>query len=116
MTWKKKKKILAVDDVTFRIFSDELVVLLGHNGAGKSTLINLLTGMVRPTSGRAIIDGFDIEFDPRRARDQLGYCLQQDILFEELTVEEHLKFYGLLKGLNHTTLIKETQKVMTEVS
>lgn len=112
---REKKKIVAVDDVTFRVYSDELIVLLGHNGAGKSTLINLLTTLIRPTSGQATIDGVDIVADSRRARARLGYCLQQDVLWDELTVDEHLRFYGLLKGLNFEELKQETQAIVNQV-
>lgn len=111
----KKKATVAVDDVSFRVYSGELIVLLGRNGAGKSTLINLMTGMIRPTSGSVKVDGFNIAEEPGKTRERLGYCLQQDVLFDELTVEEHLVFYGLLKGLSSEMLEKEIKHVISQV-
>jgi ABC-type multidrug transport system ATPase subunit len=73
--------------------------LLGHNGAGKSTTINLLTGLLKPTSGDIQILGMDFKMNKEEIRRSMGLCLQFNVLYENLTIEEHLTFYALLKGI-----------------
>lgn len=73
-------------------------VLLGHNGAGKTTLIDIISGHNQKTSGLVRIDGYNIDSHPSEARRRVGFCPQFDVLFERLTVEEHLFFYGIVKG------------------
>lgn len=73
-------------------------MLLGHNGAGKTTLIDIISGHNTKTSGQVLIDGFNIDTHPAEARRRVGFCPQFDVLFERLTVHEHLYFYGLVKG------------------
>lgn len=76
-----------------------MTALLGHNGAGKSTTMSMLTGMLPPTAGRAIIDGRDAERDMPSIRASLGVCPQFDILWPVLTVLEHLHIYAALRGI-----------------
>lgn len=73
-------------------------VLLGHNGAGKTTLIDIISGHNQKSSGSIHIDGYNIDTNPAEARRRVGFCPQFDVLFERLTVEEHLYFYGIVKG------------------
>ena len=75
-----------------------LSALLGHNGAGKTTTMSILVGLIPPSSGSALIDGYDIGTELSRARQSLGLCPQFDILFDQLTVEEHIYFFSRLKG------------------
>ncbi|XP_035791057.1 ATP-binding cassette sub-family A member 3-like [Anopheles albimanus] len=93
-------KKVAVEGLTFNMFEGQITALLGHNGAGKTTTMSMLTGMKRPSSGTAIICGHDIRTEMRQVRSSLGYCPQHNILFDSLTVWEHLYFYGRLKGLS----------------
>lgn len=72
--------------------------MLGHNGAGKTTLIDIISGHNQKTNGLVKIDGHDIDTHPAEARRRVGFCPQFDVLFERLTVEEHLFFYGIVKG------------------
>ena len=72
--------------------------LLGHNGAGKTTTRSIRVGLIPPSSGSALIDGYDIGTELSRARQSLGLCPQFDILFDQLTVEEHIYFFSRLKG------------------
>lgn len=73
-------------------------VLLGHNGAGKTTLIDIISGHNKKSSGLVQIDGHNIDTHPAEARRRVGFCPQFDVLFQRLTVEEHLYFYGIVKG------------------
>lgn len=87
-------KKTAVSDLTFSMYSGQVTALLGENGAGKSTTINMLTGMVAPTSGNAIIAGKDVQTQIDEVRQNLGVCLQHDCLFPNLTVLEHIQFFA----------------------
>ncbi|XP_025110610.1 ATP-binding cassette sub-family A member 3-like isoform X3 [Pomacea canaliculata] len=89
---------VAVKDVSLTMFEGHITVLLGHNGAGKTTTMSMLTGFIPPTSGTAYVNGYDIRTNFVSARRYLGLCPQYNILFKSLTIEEHLKFFALLKG------------------
>ena len=91
-----RKKVVAVDNVTFNAFEGEITALLGHNGAGKTTTMSMLTGLFSPTSGDAKINGYNIRSDMAKARDSLGLCPQHNMLFPSLTVFEHLIFFGMV--------------------
>ncbi|XP_058124968.1 phospholipid-transporting ATPase ABCA3-like [Anopheles ziemanni] len=89
----------AVDGLNLRMYENQISVLLGHNGAGKTTTMSMLTGVFSPTSGTALINGHDIRTDIEGVRGSLGLCPQHNVLFDEMTVEEHLKFFSRLKGV-----------------
>uniref|UniRef100_A0A8C0FHU3 ATP binding cassette subfamily A member 3 n=1 Tax=Bubo bubo TaxID=30461 RepID=A0A8C0FHU3_BUBBB len=88
----------AVKDLTVNMYEGQITVLLGHNGAGKTTTLSMLTGLHSPTSGQAYINGYEISQDMVLIRRSLGLCPQHDVLFDNMTVEEHLHFYAGLKG------------------
>lgn len=77
---------------------------------GKTTTMSMLTGMMVPTSGSAIINGHDIRHDINGVRASLGLCPQHNILFDELTVKEHIEFFSQLKGLNNMEVKEEVDK------
>ena len=89
----------AVDDVTFDVRRGEVFGFLGSNGAGKSTTIRMLCGLLRPTSGRAVVDGLDVGRDPEGVKRRIGYMSQRFSLYELLTVEQNIRFYAGLYGL-----------------
>ncbi|KAK8762451.1 hypothetical protein V5799_026287 [Amblyomma americanum] len=89
--------VVAVNDVNLRIFDNQITVLLGHNGAGKTTLLNMITGFVPASSGRVLVGGYSIETCTREARRSMGYCAQYNVFFEDLTVEEHLMFFAIVR-------------------
>ena len=88
----------ALDDVSFEIGEGEIVGLLGPNGAGKSTAMNILTGYLSTTSGRAVIGGVDILENPLEAKKMIGYLPEQPPLYPDMTVTEYLRFVYQLKG------------------
>lgn len=88
-----------VKQISFCVEKGTVFGLLGPNGAGKTSLISILTGVFPPTSGRARIGGYDFLKDPVDAFKTIGVCPQFDILWDDLTVEEHLFFYSRLKGV-----------------
>eukprot|EP00928_Gymnodinium_smaydae_P017948 TRINITY_DN16841_c2_g1_i1.p1 TRINITY_DN16841_c2_g1~~TRINITY_DN16841_c2_g1_i1.p1 ORF type:complete len:2152 (-),score=460.50 TRINITY_DN16841_c2_g1_i1:58-5934(-) len=89
---------VAVAGLDLTMFEGQIVSLLGHNGAGKSTTINMLTGMVAPTSGDAKICGYSLRTGLREIRTLMGTCPQHDVLWQELTVREHLAIFARLRG------------------
>ncbi|XP_075724012.1 phospholipid-transporting ATPase ABCA3 [Rhipicephalus microplus] len=91
--------VVAVDDVCLRIYSNQITVLLGHNGAGKTTLLNMITGFTDCTSGSALVGAYDVKMCTRDSRQSMGYCPQNNIFFEDLTVEEHIVFFAVIKGI-----------------
>jgi ABC-2 type transport system ATP-binding protein len=91
---KRFGDFVAVDHVSFRISRGEIMGFLGPNGAGKSTIIRTLCGLLRPSSGRAIVAGIDVSRDPEGVRQHIGYMSQKFSLYRDLTVEENLNFFG----------------------
>ena len=89
----------AVSGLNLSMHHGQITALLGHNGAGKTTTIAMLTGLVPPTSGYATVAGYDIRTDLASLRENVGVCLQQDVLFPQLTVMEHVIFFSKIKGL-----------------
>lgn len=89
----------AVNDLNLTIFEDQITVLLGFNGSGKTTSMNVMTGMIPPTTGTVLVNGFDIRTETAGARKSLGLCPQKDVLFKDLTVSEHIIFFCRLKGM-----------------
>ena len=88
---------VAVDGLTLNMYKGQITALLGHNGAGKTTTMSILTGLFPPTSGSAHVDGKSILTDMEAIRESLGLCPQHNVLFDRLTVKEHLEFFINLK-------------------
>ncbi|PVU88448.1 hypothetical protein BB560_006371 [Smittium megazygosporum] len=91
---------VAVKDVTFSVNRGTIFGLLGPNGAGKTTTISMLTGLYPISSGNALLAGFDVSTETKQVYRHLGICPQHDILWDDLSVEEHLYFYARLKGIS----------------
>jgi ATP-binding cassette, subfamily A (ABC1), member 3 len=108
---KKFGSFTAVNNVTFSIKESEIMTILGHNGAGKTTAIFMLTGMLTPTTGDASIYGNKLSTDIDGIQKNLGLCQQFDVLFDILTVHEHLVLVCELKDIEESEmegLIAET--------
>lgn len=86
-----------MDGLTLNMYKGQITALLGHNGAGKTTTMSILTGLFPPTSGSAHVDGKSILTDMEAIRESLGLCPQHNVLFDRLTVKEHLEFFINLK-------------------
>lgn len=96
--------VAVVDGVSLCMYEREIFCLLGHNGAGKTTTINMLTGILRNDGGEVNYDGRDFSDDFESIRLNIGLCAQKDILFHYLTVREHLRFFGLVRGIGEPEL------------
>ncbi len=97
---KRFGDVTAVDDLTFEVPAGELFCFLGPNGAGKTTTIKMLTGLVRPTSGRAWIGEHDVQLQPLAAKQMVGYIPDMPYLYDRLTVAEFFDFSGELYGMS----------------
>ncbi|XP_076468788.1 phospholipid-transporting ATPase ABCA3-like isoform X1 [Babylonia areolata] len=105
----------AVKDSTLTMYEGQITVLLGHNGAGKTTTMSMLTGFIPPTSGTAYVNGYDIRTDITNVRSNLGLCPQHNILFDTLTVDEHLTFFARLKGCPRSEIPAAVAHMVKEV-
>ncbi|KAM4548979.1 phospholipid-transporting ATPase ABCA1 isoform 1-T1 [Odontesthes bonariensis] len=112
--YKKGGKV-AVNHLNLKFYEGQITSFLGHNGAGKTTTISVLTGLFPPTSGTMYIKGMDIRYDMDIIRRTLGVCPQHNVLFDILTVEEHVWFYGCLKGLSEEKLKAELDILLEDV-
>ena len=95
---------LAVDRVSFDVEDGEIFGFLGSNGAGKSTTIRMLCGLLKPSSGSATVGGIDVGRDPEGVKRRIGYMSQRFSLYELLTVEENITFFGGLYGLDNNRI------------
>jgi ABC-2 type transport system ATP-binding protein len=101
---ERNRTVTAVDNVSFEVRRGEIFGLLGPNGAGKSTLIRMLTTLLRPTSGTACVDTYDIIHAPEKIRSIIGVCPQNSTLDVELTAYDNLEFYGKLVNVDDSIL------------
>nr|APD26542.1 ATP-binding cassette transporter subfamily A member 2 protein [Brachionus koreanus] len=95
---------LAVNNLSINFYESQITSFLGHNGAGKTTTLSILTGLLPATSGSALIYDKDILTEINEIRKNLGFCPQHNILFDKLTVEEHLWFYAKIKFISDTAI------------
>ncbi len=93
---KKFGDFTAVSNVSFQVEKGEIFGFLGANGAGKSTTIRMLCGIMPPSSGQAIVAGYDVLREPRKVRQSIGYMSQKFSLYDELTVLENMTFFAKL--------------------
>ena len=95
---------IAVNDVSFHVRAGEIFGFLGSNGAGKSTTIRMLCGLLRPSSGTALVGGMDVIRDPEGVKRRIGYMSQRFSLYESLTVDQNIAFFGGIYGLSRERL------------
>jgi ABC-2 type transport system ATP-binding protein len=96
---KRFGQFTAANKVSFTIKRGEIFGLLGPNGAGKSTIFKMLCGLLQPTSGKALVSGFNLKIAPSKARSRIGYMAQKFSLYGDLSVEENLNFFSGVYGL-----------------
>jgi ABC-2 type transport system ATP-binding protein len=101
---KRFGDFVAVDKVSIDVRQGEIFGFLGPNGAGKSTTIRILCGLIPPTSGRATVAGFDVATQPEEVKSSIGYMSQRFSLYDDLTVEENIEFFGGVYGLSAEAL------------
>jgi ABC-2 type transport system ATP-binding protein len=108
-------QFVAVDRVTFDVRRGEIFGFLGSNGAGKSTTIRMLCGLLRPTSGSAQVGGVDVVRNPEGVKQRIGYMSQRFSLYELLTVDQNIQFFGGVYGLD-TARLADRRKFVLEMA
>lgn len=110
---KKFKKVTAVENVSFEVYPGEIIGLLGENGAGKTTTLRMIATMLKPTSGNAIIDEYNIINHPNKIREHIGILFGGDVaLYDRLTGRENMTYFAKLNGMNDD----EAKKAVDEIA
>lgn len=98
-----------------KILDKQITVILGHNAAGKTTILKTLAGIVRPTKGCTQVCGYDVVTRSSLARKNISFCQQDDVFFADLTVYEHLIYFGLLKGVPYSLIKQRVEEVLDDL-
>lgn len=106
---------VAVDDISFSVSEGEIYGLLGPNGAGKTTTVNIVSGLMKQTSGAVEIAGIDLAHEPKKAKAALGVVPQELALYPELSARQNLKFWGGFYGLSASELSKRVDEMLDAV-
>src|SRR5512142_1665393 len=109
---KRFHTFTAVDDVSFRVRAGEIFGWLGPNGAGKTTTIRILLGLLRPTSGRVEVLGYDTAKNAKSVHARVGYMSQLFTLYNDLTPLENIRLYGMIQGLSNGELRQRQQEII----
>lgn len=112
---KKFGAFTAVNAISFTVKKGEIFGFLGANGAGKTTAIKMLNGLLKPTSGKAIVAGFDVFTQAARIRENIGYMSQRFSLYEDLTVKENFRFYAGIYGLKRSVIAEKTDELLLQL-
>jgi sodium transport system ATP-binding protein len=109
---KSFKNVHAVDSISFSVKPGEIIGLLGENGAGKTTTLRMLATMLKPTSGTAKIDGYDILTEGDKVRSQIGILFGGEVgLYDRLTARENIKYFAMLNGMSKEEANKSIQQL-----
>lgn len=105
----------AVNKISFEVRPGEIFGFLGANGAGKTTALKMLTGLLLPSSGTALVAGYDVAIYPEEVKRTIGYMSQRFSLYEDLTVRENIRFFGGIYGLGTSQLREKTSQVIEQL-
>jgi ABC-2 type transport system ATP-binding protein len=106
----------AVDEISFEVSKGEIFGFLGANGAGKTTAMKMLCGLSIPSSGKAMVAGFDVYEDNESIKKNIGYMSQKFSLYEDLTIKENIKFYAGIYGISPSVIKEKTTKLLGQLS
>ncbi|MEJ2537802.1 MAG: ABC transporter ATP-binding protein [Calditrichia bacterium] len=107
---RKFGDFVSVDQVNIEVYKGEIFGFLGANGAGKTTMIRMLCGLLKSSSGEGTVAGLDINQESEKIKQNIGYMSQKFSLYDDLTIEENLEFYGGIYGLSEETIqVKKKQ-------
>lgn len=113
---KKYGSFVAVENINFDIKEGEIVGFLGPNGAGKSTTMNMITGFIEPSEGEILVDGFNIQKKPSKAKRQIGYMPEGVPLYQDLTVKEFVSYIADLKMVSKKEKKEMVKKAIQETN
>ncbi|ESO05674.1 hypothetical protein HELRODRAFT_77531 [Helobdella robusta] len=113
---KKFKKFVAVNNLNAEFYKNHVTGFLGHNGAGKTTTLSIITGLYGPSSGTVYVNNMDIKTQIKEIRKIISLCPQHNILYDDLTVMEHLLFYSMLKGLPKKEIKSECNRILMDLN
>lgn len=106
----------AVDNITFNVAKGEIFGFLGANGAGKTTAMRMLIGLSKPTGGTGYVAGFDISSASEKIKKGIGYMSQKFSLYNDLTINENIRFYGGIYGLSKKQIAEKTNEILEELN
>ena len=106
----------AVDEISFEVSKGEIFGFLGANGAGKTTAMKMLCGLSIPSSGKAMVAGFDVYEDNESIKKNIGYMSQKFSLYEDLTIKENIKFFAGIYGISPTIIKQKTEILLGQLS
>jgi ABC-2 type transport system ATP-binding protein len=109
---KRYGTFTAVNGVSLEVANGEIHGFLGPNGAGKTTTIRMVAGLLKPTSGRIVVNGHDLAADPESAKASLGFIPDRPFLYEKLTAGEFLRFHGGLYGLDGASIGERVHEML----
>ncbi len=112
---KQFGSFVAVDHISFSVREGEIFGFLGANGAGKTTAMRMLCGLSQPTDGRAQVAGFDIVTQHEKVKKHIGYMSQKFSLYDDLSVEENMKFFGGIYGMKRSAMRQKIDQVLAEL-
>jgi ABC-2 type transport system ATP-binding protein len=105
----------ALDGVSFETEGAGIFGVIGHNGAGKTTLLRIMAGLMQPTAGELVINGIDVVRDPAALRATLGYLPEESRLYETMTVNGYLSFFGELYHLDPATIARRRDRLLSSL-
>ena len=110
---KKYGDFYAVNNISFEVKKGEIFGFLGANGAGKTTAMKMLIGISKPSSGEATVAGFNVFKDPEKIKKNIGYMSQKFALYDDLTVNENIVFFGGIYGLSRKHIKVKTKELLS---
>jgi len=112
---KKFGSFTAVDNISFEVGKGEIFGFLGANGAGKTTAMRMLCGLLKPTSGKGIVAGYDIRSESENVKASIGYMSQKFALYEDLKVWENIRLYAGIYGVPEKDIAPKTDELLKEL-
>ena len=113
---KRYEGFIALDEVSFSFPGTGIFGIVGHNGAGKTTLLKIIAGLITPSSGELSVNGIDVIHSPMALKGTLGYLPEESRLYETMTAEEYLAFFGEIYGIPKEEIIVRTRRLFAALS